>query len=115
MVPVPIDVEKILAESVKSWKYAVDSAESFVNGYKDKEHGFSSADLFIALDHANEVISNASAGSLYYVLMETTGLSDKYKGDFTHLWARAKEVKFDAMNEINEIMEKPAEKKPAKK
>jgi galactitol-specific phosphotransferase system IIB component len=93
-------VKHIIEEALKSWEYALDTAEYIIKTYKEKEEF---GDLFVALVDAIQVINDTSSGSIYYTLMEMYHLSSRYENNFIQLWARAKELRVLAQNEINNL------------
>jgi len=93
-------VKRIIEEALKSWEYALDSAEYFIETYKEEgEFGY----LFVGLIEAMQVVNDTSSGSIYHTLMDSYQLKEKYERDFVRLWARAKELRILAQQEIDNL------------
>ncbi|MFH0929074.1 MAG: hypothetical protein V1818_01810 [Candidatus Aenigmatarchaeota archaeon] len=106
-----INVEKVIKRRMENWEYTLGYAEWVVETQRNKKNYTENerstvGDIFTALCYANEVVSDTSGNSIYTVIMEDAGLEKKCKNDFTRCWARAKQVRFDTHELIEELFEK---------
>jgi hypothetical protein len=109
---VEVDAEKIILNALKLWEYSIGFAESAAEDYKERGKDASVGDLLVAQHEAESIIENTSKGSIYFTIMEESGLKPRYEKDFVGLWGRAKNVRFSITEDIDSLME--ANKKPRK-